>query len=365
MSFSTTENEGDGAGCIARGVRLAAGPLTTKAAASAMAAAVARNQDIAPHAIIGRRMSPESSSTGSPLSRFAPAPTGCLHLGHVVNAIFVWGVTKAAGGRVLLRIEDHDRQRSRAAYEPALLEDLEWLGFIPDSPSLAAFRTGPCEGRQSDRTAIYANALATLRAAGRVYACGCSRADIVRAGGEGEELRYPGTCRHRHLDDGPGRGLRVRLDPTVERFDDLRHGAQAQQPIEQCGDVLVRDRDGNWTYQFVAAVDDLVQGVTLVIRGDDLLPSTGRQIQIARLLGRPEPPRFLHHALVMKSASQKLSKSDGDTGVRDLRAAGRPAADVIGEAAARAGLCEARAPLRAADVPSLPALVRFAALWRR
>src|SRR5437762_755507 len=137
------------------------------------------------------------------ISRFAPAPTGYLHVGHVLNAVYVWGITRAHAGRVLLRIEDHDAQRSRAEYEAALL-------------------------------------------------------------------------------------------------DDLRHGRQVQQPSKQCGDLLVRDRHGNWTYQFVAAVDDFVQGVTLVIRGDDLLASTGRQILLARLLGRDQPPRFLHHSLIMK-----------------------------------------------------------------
>ena len=127
----------------------------------------------------------------------------------------------------------------------------------------------------------------------------------------------------------PGVGLRVRLEPSVERFVDLRLGPQEQRPSEQCGDLLVRDRDGNWTYQFAATVDDFVQGVTLVIRGDDLLASTGRQIQLARLLGRAEPPAFLHHPLIMKSPTQKLSKSDGDTGIRDLRARGWTPAQVI------------------------------------
>ena len=129
----------------------------------------------------------------------------------------------------------------------------------------------------------------------------------------------------------------MRLAPAVERFNDLRHGPQEQRPSEQCGDLLVRDRDGNWTYQFAATVDDLVQGVTLVIRGDDLLASTGRQIQLARLLGRGEPPEFLHHPLIMKSPDQKLSKSDGDTGVRELRARGWTPEQVI-DAAMRADL---------------------------
>lgn len=261
------------------------------------------------------------------ISRFAPAPTGFLHLGHVVNAALVWRETRARGGQVLLRIEDHDRQRSRRGFEAAIVEDLAWLGFEPDAPLV----------RQSERGAIYESAVDGLRAAGLVYVCGCSRADVARANAgrffsASSEIPYPNTCRERGLPEMPGCGLRVRLDPTVERFDDLRHGPQEQRPSEQCGDLLIRDRDGNWTYQFAAAVDDFVQGVTLVVRGDDLLESTGRQIQLARLLGRAEPPAFLHHPLIMKTPEQKLSKSDGDTGVRDLRGRGWAAKDVIAEA---------------------------------
>ncbi len=264
------------------------------------------------------------------LSRFAPAPTGFLHLGHVVNAIHVWGITKARGGKVLLRIEDHDRQRSRPEYERAILEDLEWLGFQANEPFV----------RQSDRSTVYERALDRLRSAGLVYACDCSRKDIAAAGESEGELRYPGTCAAKGWPEKPGLGLRVRLHPSVEHFDDLRHGPQEQRPSEQCGDLLVKDREGNWTYQFVATVDDLEQGVTLVIRGDDLLASTGRQIQLARLLGRTEPPQFFHHPLIMKTPTQKLSKSDRDTGVRDLRAQGWSAARVIGHAAQFASMAD-------------------------
>ena len=273
------------------------------------------------------------------ISRFAPAPTGFLHLGHVVNAVYVWRQTRARQGRVLLRSEDHDRQRSRREFEDAILADLAWLGFVADG--------GPV--RQSERGAIYEAALDGLRQQGLVYACRCTRADIAAAGrpvqgrldddpaqGDPErvtlqmpELRYPGTCADRGLAEGPGLGLRVRLAPSIERFVDLRHGPQEQQPSAQCGDLLVRDRDGHWTYQFAATVDDYVQGVTLVVRGDDLLASTGRQLQLARLLGRAEPPQFLHHPLIMKSPGQKLSKSDDDSGIRELRAQGWTAAQVI------------------------------------
>lgn len=268
------------------------------------------------------------------ISRFAPAPTGFLHLGHVVNAVYVWGETRARQGRVLLRIEDHDRQRSRRHFEDAILEDLAWLGFEADEPPV----------RQSERGALYESALAGLRLRGLVYACNCSRADIEQAALNGEapgatpELRYPGTCADRGLAEGPGLGLRVRLAPSVERFVDLQIGPQEQRPSAQCGDLLARDRDGNWTYQFAATVDDHVQEVTLVIRGVDLLASTGRQIQLARLLGRAEPPEFLHHPLILKSVAsaggfggprQKLSKSDADTGIRQLRAHGWTPAQVI------------------------------------
>jgi len=282
------------------------------------------------------------------ISRFAPAPTGFLHLGHIVNAAYVWRETRARRGRVLLRLEDHDRRRSQPRFEAAILDDLAWLGFVADAPPV----------RQSARGDIYEAALSGLRRRGLVYACNCSRAAIAEAvaptktppSGDGGraaaspavpadvELRYPGTCADRGLTERHGLGLRVRLEPSVERFVDLRHGLQEQRPSEQCGDLLVRDRDGQWTYQFAATVDDLVQGVTLVIRGDDLLASTGRQLQLARLLGRDQPPEFLHHPLIMKSPSQKLSKSDGDTGIRELRAQGWTPAQVIERALSLIGL---------------------------
>jgi glutamyl-tRNA synthetase/glutamyl-Q tRNA(Asp) synthetase len=247
------------------------------------------------------------------VTRFAPAPTGYLHLGHVLNALHVWDAARGdPGGRVLLRIEDHDRQRSRTMYEDAILDDLAWLGFTADAPLV----------RQSERYAIYEDALDSLRRRGLVYACSCSRSDF-------DGQRYPGICRDKGLHEGPGVALRVRLDDTVVRFVDRRLGPQTQQPSMQCGDLLVRDRDGNWTYQFAVTVDDWTQDVNMVVRGEDLLESTGRQILLARMLGRSEAPAFLHHALLMKSPTQKLSKSDGDSGIRDLRARGWTPAQVI------------------------------------
>ncbi len=260
------------------------------------------------------------------ITRFAPAPTGFLHLGHVVNALHVWQAAHDRDGRVLLRIEDHDRQRSRPEFQAAILEDLAWLGFRHDGPVT----------RQSERDALYRKALQPLIDRELVYGCSCTRADLAApstslraSGGPGSELRYPNTCRDRDIPLTDDVGWRLRIEPGTESFFDEICGPQVQEPAAQCGDLLLRDRLGNWTYQFAATVDDHLQKITDVIRGIDLLPSTGRQIRLARLLGRPAMPRFAHHGLVMKSATEKLSKSDGDTGVLDLRAAGWSAEAVL------------------------------------
>ncbi len=263
-----------------------------------------------------------TSAPSAPLrTRFAPAPTGYLHLGHVLNALEVWEFAKSTGARVVLRVEDHDRQRSRPEFEQAMREDLAWLGFAPDEDA----------PRQSERDDVYRQVIREFAGRGLVYGCACTRHDLISAPGEGRggERRYPGTCRARGLGLADGLGWRIRMDPGVERFVDDRCGPQEQDPARQCGDLLVRDRLGNWTYQWAATIDDYLQGITHVIRGLDLLPSTGRQIRLARLAGRVEPAIFRHHLLIMKSADQKLSKSDRDTGIRDLRAAGWTPAEVI------------------------------------
>ena len=276
---------------------------------------------------------------GTPVTRFAPSPTGYLHLGHVVNAIYVWGIARALGGRVLLRIEDHDRIRSRSIFERALLEDLDWLGFVPDEGRTPV-------RRQSDDLPAYARALDGLRVTHHVYACDCSRREI---GGE----RYSGRCRARALNEAPGRGVRVEINEGAETFDDGLRGRVTQVPSEDSGDLLLRDRDGHWTYQFAVTVDDIRDNVTLVIRGADLLPSTGRQIRLARVLGRDDPPSFLHHPLITGSSGAKLSKSNRDTGVRELRAAGVTPGDVIGRAASAIRLVPPHTPIEAAEVERL------------
>ncbi len=277
-----------------------------------------------------------------PLTRFAPSPTGYLHLGHVANAVYVWGIARALDGRVLLRMEDHDRGRCRPAYEAAALEDLDWLGLVPDLGTTGEFRGGSSPYRQSDCSACYEEALEVLGERGRIFACDCSRKDIAADAGEvfNEETVYPGRCRDRALEPAPGRGLRLRMDSGSERFVDGRLGEQSQEPAAQCGDLLLRDRLGQWTYQLAVVVDDMRHGVDLVVRGEDLLSSTGRQLRIGRLLGREEPPVFVHHPLISKPDGAKLSKASGDTGIRELRRAGVRPPTVLGRAAWLTGLLD-------------------------
>lgn len=289
-------------------------------------------------------------------TRFAPAPTGYLHLGHLVNALHVWGIARAHGGTVVLRLEDHDRTRCRAEYEHALLDDLDWLGFAPDEFTSASFRADPHAhtARQSNQEARYAQALARLAAQGLVYACRCTRRDIaaVVPHAPGVEPCYPGTCRVAAVPSADTFARRVHLAPATMHVEDLRLGALQQAPHRQCGDLLVRDRHAQWTYQFAVVVDDITHAIDVVIRGEDLLASTGRQVQLAQLLGRDTPPNFLHHTLLMRPDGSKLSKATHDTSLREMRLAGVRPAQLLAAAARRAGLCDTR-ELPVAEVPSL------------
>ncbi len=196
-----------------------------------------------------------------------------------------------------------------------------------------------------------------LDAAGLVYACDCSRRAIAQEVPDlfgigvalSRAMPVPGT-----VDPEANPARRVRLADGVERFTDLRLGAQEQAPARQCGDLLVRDRAGQWTYQFAVVVDDMEQGIDVVIRGEDLLASTGRQVRLGRMLGRASSPQFFHHALLLRPDGSKLSKSAGDTGLRELRAAGMSAARVLGEAAYQGGLLPDR---RALSVDELAEVV--------
>lgn len=263
------------------------------------------------------------------LTRFAPAPTGYLHLGHVANAVWTWGLARTAGAGVLLRIEDHDRQRCRPEYDAGLVEDLGWLRFQPD--------VGPVRQTDTDALDAYAGALARLRSEDRVYACDCTRSTFAAwADAHGRSWTGPGCpggCLERGV-DGPV--LRVRLGGGVEAWMDRLLGPCADD-VAPTGDLPIRDRHGNWTYGFCVVVDDLRHRVDLVVRGRDLLHATASQIRLGRLLGRATPPTYAHHPLIRRADGRKLSKSAGDTAVRELREAGRSAAEVVAMAAAATG----------------------------
>ena len=286
---------------------------------------------------------------GAGWTRFAPAPTGYLHLGHVANAIFVWGLAASNGSQVLMRIEDHDRERSRPDYDAAIVEDLGWLGFEPDA--------GPV--RQADDPDPYRLAADHLRAAELVYACDCSRSTFATwaaaNGGPWRRPGCPGRCRERELPDEAWLTVRVALGDGVESWVDRILGPQSG-AVATGGDLPIRDRQGNWTYAFCVVVDDLRQDISLVVRGEDLASATAAQIRLAGALGRAEPPVFAHHPLIRKPGGAKLSKADGDSGVRDLRAAGQRAGDVVGQAALAVGLLGEPRAINAREVGALFAL---------
>lgn len=275
----------------------------------------------------------------APRCRFAPSPTGFLHLGHLASALCVFAVTRALGGQVLLRIEDHDRGRCRQDYEKAILEDLAWLGLKADNHE-QLLSDKACRFRQSDNQDAYRAALEKLKRAGHLYACRCSRKDIqvgrskaVQPPPATGELYYPGTCRDSSWPlSSPPYGLRFMLPPQSIDWQDLLCGHYTETPADQCGDLLLQDRQGNWTYQFAVVVDDLDQGIDLVVRGQDLLPSTARQIQLGTILGRSAPAVFLHHPLLLDEHGQKLGKRFFSTGLGQQRAQGQTPEALLGQA---------------------------------
>jgi glutamyl/glutaminyl-tRNA synthetase len=284
----------------------------------------------------------------SSTTRFAPAPTGRLHLGHLANAMYVWGLAQWRSARVILRIEDHDRQRCRPEHEADLLDDLDRLGLAAEEPSTDELRAGPSRYRQSDNAPAYAAAVERLAAVTDVYACDCSRSTFAAwreaNGRPWSGPGCPGGCRQRGVHPGGERGLRAALGDGDEGWDDLLRGPRTG-PVAPDGDLLVRDRNGNWTYALCVVVDDLRHGVDLVVRGEDLVEATAPQIRLARLLGREAPPRFAHHPLIRRPDGSKLSKADGATSIGELLDAGASAPELIGRAAAAVGLLSEPRPV--------------------
>jgi glutamyl-tRNA synthetase/glutamyl-Q tRNA(Asp) synthetase len=280
-------------------------------------------------------------------TRFAPSPTGQLHLGHVAAMIHVWGLAARHNAAVHVRIEDHDRQRCRPEYTAELRDVLDGFGFVP--------MNGGKWSQQSEHDDRFQAALAALREQNLVYTCRCTRKDTETqpSAAGSTERRYPGNCRDLNLPEMEGMPLRVRLPDDAVRFYDARHGWQRQQPAAQCGDPVIRDRLGQWTYQFVVVVDDLHDEIDWVIRGDDLLPSTGRQLLLARLLGRTAPLHFFHHPLIVNPDGTKLSKRDAAAPVGALREQGLSPGEIIGLAACRSGLLPEPVQIRIDELAGL------------
>lgn len=246
------------------------------------------------------------------IGRFAPSPTGPLHAGSLVAALASWLDARAHRGRWLVRIEDIDAPRCEPGCDEMILGQLAICGLIGDDAPM----------RQSARSNAYEDALALLAAAGHVYPCACSRREIeehlITLGflqGRHQERVYPGTCRN-GLGGKPARSMRVLTSMGSEdvriRWRDRRLGAQHQNVAREVGDFVLKRADGQFTYQLAVVIDDAYQGVTHVVRGEDLADNTPRQIHLQRLLGLPTP-RYLHTPLVMGIDGQKLSKQNGAT----------------------------------------------------
>ena len=281
--------------------------------------------------------------------RFAPSPTGPLHAGSLVAALASWLDARAHGGRWLVRIEDVDGPRCPPGMDAVILGQLAALGLVPDAPPVW----------QSRRGGLYQAALDRLIASGHAYGCACTRAEIAAAAGprpKHGELVYPGTCRQ-GTRGRPVRAWRFRVQGRID-WCDRRLGAQRQDLDTEVGDFVLKRADGLWAYQLAVVVDDAGQGITDVVRGEDLADNTPRQIALQRALGLPTP-RYLHTPLVLAADGHKLSKQNGAAAL-DLASP----VDRLREAAAWLGLrlhttdplAEAVAQWQAATMPGFSQL---------
>ena len=294
----------------------------------------------------------EAASSSAPVvGRFAPSPTGRMHAGNVFAALTAWLVAKSQGGRIVLRIEDLDAERSKPVYIDAVQRDFEALGLTWDE--------GPYF--QHDRTEAYRAAYDELRERGLVYPCFCTRADLHAASAphRGEKPVYPGTCRH--LSDGQQRmpAQRLIVPDREVAFVDQVQGSYAQNLAADCGDFLVQRSDGAFAYQLAVVVDDAAQGVTSVVRGVDLLCSTPQQLYLQELLGLPHPV-YAHIPLLVAERDRRLSKRDRDAALDALLARFKTPEAVIGHIAGITGLapaCDPATPeelLATFDLAALP-----------
>jgi glutamyl-Q tRNA(Asp) synthetase len=235
--------------------------------------------------------------------RFAPSPTGALHTGSLVAAVGSWLMAKSSGGRWLLRMDDLDTPRQVAGMAGDILRTLEDFGLEWD---------GEVSWQSRHRDA-YQQAFEQLQQQGLIYPCGCSRKEIAQAASaphpEDDAIPYPGTCREGMRPGAQVRSWRLRVTDDDLCFDDLRRGRICQNLRQRCGDFALRRSDGEFAYQLAVVVDDALTGVNQVVRGDDLLSSTPRQIYLQRLLGQPQP-LYCHLPLVSGPGEEKLSKRD-------------------------------------------------------
>ncbi len=273
--------------------------------------------------------------TGKLVTRFAPSPTGLLHLGHAFSALTAWEMARAAGGEFLLRIEDIDRPRCRPEFERAIHDDLHWLGLDWARPVM----------RQSARLPAYEAALARLAESGLVYPCSCSRADIRAAlaapqeGAAGPDGPvYPGTCRARPMASRqPGDALRLNMRRAMERIGEIRFAETGTTPgeyirnadhmVDNIGDIVLARRDIGTSYHLAVVVDDAAQGITHVVRGADLAPATPIHVLLQKLLGLPTPI-YHHHRLIRDETGRRLAKRDDARSLASLRAEGMRPADI-------------------------------------
>jgi glutamyl-tRNA synthetase len=291
------------------------------------------------------------------IGRYAPTPSGRLHLGNARTALLAWLWARALGGRFVLRVEDLDPQRSRAEHEREQLEDLRWLGLDWDEGPDVGGPHGPY--RQSERGGIYEEALARLE----VFECTCSRRELREAtfAPHGREPVYPGTCREGPAHPERPRAVRWRVPAGIVGFDDAIQGEQREDVAVEAGEFVLRRSDGAWAYQLAVVVDDAAMGVTHVLRGADLLHSTARQVLLQRTLGLATP-QYAHAPLVLGADGEKLGKRHGARELAELRLGGVDPQRVVAALARSVGLVEAsvvrveaRALVGGFDVSRVPA----------
>lgn len=292
----------------------------------------------------------------APIGRLAPSPTGAQHVGNARTYLLAWLSLRSRGGRVILRIEDIDSPRTKRGADEQAIEDLRWLGLDWDEgPDIG----GPhAPYVQTQRLSLYQESLEKLKAAERVYPCTCSRSDVEaaasapHAGQEGPV--YPGTCAARSAADAAALGdqkfaWRLRTSDATRHLDDLVQGHQWLNLAADLGDFVVAKSDATPAYQLAVVVDDHAMGITEVLRGDDLLPSAFRQLELYDFLGW-QPPRMAHVPLVVGPDGRRLAKRHGDTRLATLRSSGIPAERLVGLLAWSCGLIETQREIAARDL---------------